>query len=262
MRYPSLSTFLHVFQSHCSFQAFSFPSSPVLSISKLWWSNSIANIFNLIILVEEHLTLPFLFFIFLCLSTCMILLSFVFYHYQQSSCLNLEFPFGFLVFFNSSSYLCRFFFGWGGEVCMFIFLPLLWKSEYWGLELGVSYKDLDVKIMRFWCLIKVRFSMLMSILAHICMYVLENVVFLCIFLYIFVKNPFLYCYFYWNLRKINFQFYSFFCIFMLRNFFFFNYDSYQNLRKINFQFYNCYEYILEFGQVEWKLFILNISTGK
>ena len=146
MGYPSLSTSLHVFQSHYTFQAISFPSLFVLSISELWWSSSTANIFNLIILVEGHLILPFLFFIFLCSSTGMILFSFVFYHYQQCSCPNLGFPFGFLVFFNSSSYLCcfllifyfLFFWGRGGGVlgrgregvCMFIFLPLLWKSEY------------------------------------------------------------------------------------------------------------------------------------
>ena len=138
---PSLSTFLHVFQSHCSFQAFSFPSSPILSISKLWWSSSTANIFNLIILVEEHPTLPFLFFIFFCLSTCMILLSFVFYHYQQCSCPNLGFPFGFLVFFNSSSYLCCF-------LLMFFFFFFFWVGGK-GLHIYFSSIVLEITILRF-----------------------------------------------------------------------------------------------------------------
>ena len=31
------------------------------------------------------------------------------------------------------------FFLWGGVICMCIFLPLLWKSQYWGVELGSWY---------------------------------------------------------------------------------------------------------------------------
>ena len=140
MGYPSLSTSLHVFQSHYTFQAISFPSPFVLSISELWWSNNTANIFNLIILVEGHLILPFLFFIFLCSSTGMILLSFVFYHYQQCSCPNLGFPFGFLVFFNSSSYLCCF-------LLMFFFF-FFWVGGK-GLHIYFSSIVLEITILRF-----------------------------------------------------------------------------------------------------------------
>ena len=56
------------------------PLSLSLSLSELWWSSSTASILSLNLLVEGQLTMPFLFFIFLCSSTGMLLLPFVFYH--------------------------------------------------------------------------------------------------------------------------------------------------------------------------------------
>ena len=89
-----------------------------------------------------------------------------------------------------------------------------------------------VKIARFWCLVRVRVFCL-HVYFSTYMYSLENVVYLFIFFCIFLLiNSSLYCAFYRNLRKIKFQFYSF------------------------------YEEILEFVPAEWINLILNISTGK
>ena len=116
--------------------------SPILSLSELWWSTSTVNILSLILLVEGHL--PFLFFIFLCSSTCMILLSFVFYRYQQCSCPNLGFPFGFLVFFNFLSHLCCFLLG-------FFFFFVLGRGGY----LYVYFSSIAVEITILRCRIRV-----------------------------------------------------------------------------------------------------------
>ena len=77
-----------------------------------------------------------------------------------------------------------------------------------------------MSITRFWCLIKVRFSLFMSILAHICMYVLENVVFLCIFLYIFVKKFFFILLFLSKFKENKFSILQFFLYIFVKKFLF------------------------------------------
>ena len=70
------------FSRHWTFQAPSFPSLLLLSLSLSVSLNcdGAAGILSLILLFEGHLTLPRLFIIFLCSSAGMLLLPFGFYH--------------------------------------------------------------------------------------------------------------------------------------------------------------------------------------